>query len=47
MICFLFLFESGYPAEVHSAAFADFCFSKFKDMSRLHHWMRELTGRVI
>jgi uncharacterized protein (TIGR02453 family) len=40
-------FESGHPAELHSAAFADFCFGKFKDMSPLHHWMRELTERVI
>jgi hypothetical protein len=40
-------FESGHPVELFSASFADFCFGKFKDMSPLHHWMRELTERVI
>lgn len=38
--------EGGHPAELHSPAFADFCFAKFKDLSPLHHWMREMTGRV-
>lgn len=38
-------FESAHPSELHSAAFADFCFAKFKDLSPLHHWMRELTER--
>lgn len=37
--------ESAHPAELHSAAFTDYCFSRFKDMSPLHHWMRELTER--
>lgn len=40
-------FEDTHPEELHSATFADFCFQKLSDISPLHHWMRELTERVI
>ena len=40
-----FSFESKIPQEIFSAAALDYCYKKFKDMSPIHVWLREMLYR--
>lgn len=38
--------EVKVPGEVFSSALVEYCYKRYKDMSPLHEWLLNLTGRV-
>ncbi|MCI0526855.1 MAG: DUF2461 domain-containing protein, partial [Nitrospira sp.] len=39
-------YEGSHPDELYKPDFIDYCFDKFREMSPVHHWLREMTERT-